>query len=461
MSASSGENRGQWASKLGFIMAAAGCAVGLGNIWRFPYLTGQNGGAAFVLVYIACAVLVAVPMLITEIAFGRLTGKNPVGAVQKMSNNKIWIGLVGVLPLIVTFVVLSYYSTIAGWTVGYIFTSLFNIKTSFGEFIANPAIVIPLGGFVILATTLIVLGGVSGGIEKATKILMPMLFVLLIVVIFRSVTLPGAGKGIEYYLIPDFSKINGHVVLAALTQAFFSLGVGWGMMITYGSYLPKTQNIVTSSLWVGAMDTSVALLAGFMVFPAVFAFNQSPAEGPTLVFNVLANIFPQMPLGNIAGAFFFLLLFFAAITSTISMLEAPAAYFMDQKKWSRKKAAWIVAGAAFVFGIPSALSTGAVESLSTWQVNFLGVMKTGFMDVFDYTFGSLLMMLVVLATCVFTGWFMNINSLVEEIEQGFPEFKSGSILGIAPYKIWIFAVKFVCPIIIGIVILNMFGVFGS
>lgn len=461
MSASSGENRGQWASKLGFIMAAAGCAVGLGNIWRFPYLTGQNGGAAFVLVYIACAVLVAVPMLITEIAFGRLTGKNPVGAVQKMSNNKIWVGLVGVLPLIVTFVVLSYYSTIAGWTVGYIFTSLFNIKTTFGEFIANPAIVIPLGAFVILATTLIVLGGVSGGIEKATKILMPMLFVLLIVVIIRSVTLPGAGKGIEYYLIPDFSKINSHVVLAALTQAFFSLGVGWGMMITYGSYLPKTQNIVTSSLWVGVMDTSVALLAGFMVFPAVFAFNQSPAEGPTLVFNVLANIFPQMPLGNIAGAFFFLLLFFAAITSTISMLEAPAAYFMDQKKWSRKKAAWFVAAAAFLFGIPSALSTGAVESLSTWQVNFLGVMKTGFMDVFDYTFGSLFMMLVVLSTCIFTGWFMNINSLVEEIEHGFPEFKSGSIFGVAPYKIWIFAVKFVCPIIIGIVILNMFGVFGS
>ncbi len=267
MSASLGENRGQWASKFGFIMAAAGSAVGLGNIWRFPYLTGQNGGAAFVLVYIACAVLVAVPMLINEIALGRLTGKNPVGAVQKLSNNKLWVALVGVLPLIVTFVVLSYYSTIAGWTVGYIFTSLFNIKTTFGEFISNPTIVIPLGGFVILATAFIVLGGVSGGIEKATKVLMPMLFVLLIVVIIRSVTLPGAGKGIEYYLIPDFSKINGHVVLAALTQAFFSLGVGWGMMITYGSYLPKTQNIVTSSLWVGVMDTSVALLAGFMVFP--------------------------------------------------------------------------------------------------------------------------------------------------------------------------------------------------
>jgi len=456
--------REQWGSKFGFVMAAAGSAVGLGNIWRFPYLTGENGGAAFVLVYIVCVVLVAMPMLINEIALGRLTGKNPVGAMQKLAGkgglSKMWIALVGILPLIVTFVVLSYYSTIAGWTVGYIFTSLFSIKTSFSEFIANPNYVIPLGAFVILVTASIVLGGVAGGIEKATKILMPMLFVLLIVVIFRSVTLPGASKGLEYYLIPNFSKINARVVLAALSQAFFSLGVGWGMMITYGSYLPKNQNIVSSSLWVGSMDTSIALLAGFMVFPAVFSFNQKPDEGVTLIFTVLANIFQQMPLGNIAGALFFLLLFFAAITSTISMLEAPSAYFMDQKKWSRKKAAWTVAIAAFLLGIPSALSTGAVEGLSVVQVNFLGVIKTGVMDIFDYGFGSLMMMLVVLSTCIFTGWFMNTNDLVAEIEQGLPSFKTGSILGIAPYKIWLVMIRFICPIIIGVVILNMFGVFG-
>ncbi len=453
-------NRGQWGSKFGFIMAAAGSAVGLGNIWRFPYLTGENGGAAFVLVYVLCVVLVAAPMLINEIAIGRLTGKNPVGAVQTLGGNKFWIALVGVLPLIVTFVVLSYYSTIAGWTVGYIFTSLFSIKTSFTEFIANPYYVIPLGAAVILMTAYIVLAGVAGGIEKVTKVLMPMLFVLLIIVIFRSITLPGSGKGVEYYLVPDFSKITGKVILAALTQAFFSLGVGWGMMITYGSYLNKGQNIVTSSLWVGAMDTSVALLAGFMVFPAVFAFNQSPAEGPTLVFNVLANIFQQMPLGNIAGALFFLLLFFAAITSTISMLEAPSAYFMDQKRWNRKRAAWTVAIAAFLLGIPSALSTGAVEGLSVMQVDFLGVVKTGVMDIFDYLFGSLFMMLVVLSTCLFTGWFMKTELLVDEIALGMPSFKTGRILGIAPYKIWLFMIRFVCPIIIGIVILNMSGVFG-
>lgn len=442
-------------------MAAAGSAVGLGNIWRFPYLTGENGGAAFVLVYLFCVVLVSVPMLMNEIAIGRLTAKNPVGAVQALGGNKVWVFLVGVLPLIVTFIVLSYYSVIAGWTVGYIFTSLFNIQMPFSKFIANPTYVVPLGAFVILATAWIVLGGVSGGIEKATKILMPLLFVLLILVIIRSVTLPGAEKGIEYYLVPDFSKINGRVILAALTQSFFSLGVGWGMMITYGSYLPKSQNIVSSSLWVGAMDTSVALLAGFMVFPAVFAFGQSPTEGPTLVFTVLANIFPQMPMGNIAGAFFFLLLFFAAITSTISMLEAPSAYLMDQKKWPRKKAAWTVAIVAFLVGIPSALSTGAVGFLSEAQLNFFGAIKTSVMDILDYAFGSLMMMLVVLSTCVYTGWFMNTELIADEIEKGMPTFKSGSILGIAPYKIWMFMVRFVCPLIIGLVILNMLGVLNK
>ncbi|MBL7870566.1 MAG: sodium-dependent transporter [Cyclobacteriaceae bacterium] len=451
-------SRAQFGSKFGFIMAAAGSAVGLGNVWRFPYLTGENGGAAFVIVYIFCVVLVGAPMLINEIALGRLTGKNPVGAFTGLGANKFWVLITGVLPLLVTFVVLSYYSIIAGWTVGYIFTSLLSIKLSFTEFIATPAYVIPLGAFVILVTTVIVLGGVAGGIEKATKIMMPMLFVLLTLVIFRSVTLPGASKGIAYYLIPDFSKITGQVILKALTQAFFSLGVGWGMMITYGSYLPKSQNIVTSSLWVAAMDTSVALLAGLMVFPAVFSFNMSPSEGPTLVFSVLANIFQEMPLGNIAGALFFLLLFLAAITSTISMLEAPTAYFMDTKKWSRKKSAWLVAGLAFLFGLPSALSNGGLDLFSNLEMNFLGTEKTGFMDIMDFLFGTLFMLFVVLATCLYTGWFMKIGKLAEEIEIGSPGFKSGKIVGIAPYQIWVYTIRFVCPIIIALVVLSVLGI---
>ena len=455
------DSRGQWGSKFGFIMAATGSAVGLGNIWRFPYLTGENGGAAFVFVYVICVVFVGAPMLINEITIGRLTGKNPVGALRSMGANTIWTSLVGVLPLIVTFVVLSYYSVIAGWTVGYIYNSLFYVQITFAEFIATPEYVISLGAFVILATAWIVLGGVSGGIEKATKILMPALFVILVIVIIRSVTLPGAEKGIEYYLVPDFSKINGKVILDALTQVFFSLGIGWGMMITYGSYLPKNQNIISASLWVGAMDTSVALLAGLMVFPAVFAFNGSVSQGPTLVFTVLADIFKVMPLGNIAGAMFFLLLFFAAITSTISMLEAPSAYFIDNKKWNRKRAAWTVAIAAFIFGIPSALSTGSSEFFSGMTVNILGTQLTGFMDILDHLFGKLFMMLVVLSTCLYTGWIINTKVLVDEITLGAPGFMTSRILGFSPAQIWVFAIKFVCPVIIGLVVLNVLGVFGG
>ncbi|MCU0419621.1 MAG: sodium-dependent transporter [Cyclobacteriaceae bacterium] len=452
--------RGQWASKFGFIMAAAGSAVGLGNIWRFPYLTGENGGAAFVLVYVGCVILIGAPMLINEIALGRLTGKNPVGAFQHTGANRWWTFLGGVLPLVVTFVVLSYYSIIAGWTVGYIITSLFSIETSFTAFIANPTYVVPLGVFVMLVTVLIVLGGVSGGIEKATKIMMPLLFVLLLIVIGRSLTLPGAEKGVAYYLIPDFSKINGMVVLKALTQAFFSLGIGWGMMITYGSYLPKNQNIVSSSLWVGLMDTSVALLAGLMVFPAVFAFNMSPSQGPTLVFSVLANIFQEMPLGNLAGALFFLLLFLAAITSTISMLEAPAAYFMDTRKWSRKKAAWVVATAAFLVGIPAALSNGSSDFFTSLSLTVFGETKKGFMDIMDYVFGTLFMMVVVLATCIYSGWLIKTSQLVDEIAQGSPRFTQPIIGGLTRARLWTFTLRFVCPVVIGLIILNLFGAFG-
>lgn len=452
--------RGQWASRFGFIMAAAGSAVGLGNIWRFPYLAGENGGAAFVLVYICCVVLVGAPMLINEIAIGRLTGKNPVGAFQSLQANPFWKLVAGLLPLVVTFVVLSYYSVIAGWTVGYIFISISTLPLSFSAFIVNPAIVLPLGLVVMVVTALIVLGGVAGGIEKATKIMMPTLLVLLAVVIVRSLTLPGAGAGVAYYLVPDFSKIDGTVVLKALTQAFFSLGVGWGMMITYGSYLPKNQNIVTSSLWVGLMDTSIALLAGLMVFPAVFAFGMSPDEGPTLVFSVLAGIFQKMPLGHVAGALFFLLLFLAAITSTISMLEAPAAYFMDNKGWSRRRAAWTVAGCAFLFSIPSGLSNGSSPLLSNLQVSILGINKTGFMNIMDYVFGTLLMMVVVLATCLYAGWFMKTDRLVQEIELGAAGFQRPRWLGLSAADVWKFALRFLCPFIILLIVLNLFGVFG-
>lgn len=329
-------DRGQFGSKFGFIMAAAGSAVGLGNIWRFPYLTGENGGGAFVFVYLCCVLAIGIPLLFNEIALGRLTGKNPIGAFKDTGSNNFWI-IGAILSLCVSFFVTSYYGVIAGWTIGYIYTSLIGVELSFAEFTANPLIVIPLFIAFIGLNLLIVTKDIAKGIEKASKILMPILFVLVFVVIIRSVTLDGAMAGIEYYLIPDFSKINGATFLKALSQCFFSMSIGWGIMITYGSYLSKNESIVKSALWIGLLDTGVALMGGLMIFPAVFAFGMEPNQGPTLVFQILPHIFSEMPGGNIVGAFFFLLLCIAALTSTISMIEVPGSWLIDEKKWSRKK----------------------------------------------------------------------------------------------------------------------------
>ena len=277
------ENRGEWGSKFGFIMAAAGSAVGLGNIWRFPYITGQNGGGAFVIVYLACVVLIGVPLLFTEMGFGRFTKKSTIGAFKDTGANPFFMSIGAVLAVLVSFFVLSYYGVIAGWTIGYIGKSFTGYAGTFEEFSSNPMYTIPLMAIFTLITIVIVTKGVAGGIEKAAKVLMPALFILIFVVAIRSLTLDGAMAGVDFYLNPDFSKINADSVLAALGQAFFSMSIGWGIMVTYGSYLPKDSNLVSSGVWVGLMDAGVALLAGFMIFPAVFAFGKSPEAGPTLI----------------------------------------------------------------------------------------------------------------------------------------------------------------------------------
>jgi neurotransmitter:Na+ symporter, NSS family len=373
MSTPSAENRGQWGSRFGFIMSAAGSAIGLGNIWRFPYLAGEHGGGAFVFVYLGIVLLIGVPLLFTEIGLGRLTRKSTIGAFRDTGAGPVWLGLGAILALLVSFFVLSYYSVIAGWTIGYVFKSLTGSTTSFASFAANPLYSVPLLGVVIIITISIVLGGISGGIEKATKVLMPALLVLILVVALRSVTLDGAWQGVVFYLTPDFTKITANTILAALGQAFFSLSIGWGIMVTYGSYLSKQTNIVSSAVWVGLMDTTVALLAGLMIFPAVFAFGKSPEAGPTLVFQVLPEVFNAIPGGAIVGAVFFLILMVAAITSTISMLEVPASYFIDEKKWTRKKAAVLIGILAFIVGVPAALSSGGSTYFSNMTLRGLDV----------------------------------------------------------------------------------------
>lgn len=452
--------RGQWGSRLGFIMAAAGSAVGLGNIWRFPYVTGQNGGGAFLFVYILCVLLIGLPLIYNEIALGRLTGKNTVGAFRDSGGNRFWVFTGAVLALSVSFFVLSYYSVIAGWTIGYIISEFTDFIKDFETFRSNALYVIPLFALFMLVTIYIVLGGIAGGIERASKILMPLLFVLLFAVMLRSLTLPGAMEGVKYYLTPDFSKINSKVVLSALGQAFFSLSVGWGILITYGSYLPKNENIVTSGLWVGIMDTMVALLAGFMIFPAVFAFGKDPAQGTALVFQVLPDVFNSIPSGgNIVGALFFLLLCIAALTSSISMIEVPASYLIDEKKWRRKYAAWTIGILAFIIGIPSALSGGASEWLTHIQIPFFGgTVKTGFLDIMDAIFGELLIVIVAFMTSLYTGWAMDTRKLADEIGQSAPVFNKVLVANLTPAKLWIFFIRFVCPVVIGLVLLSTIGV---
>lgn len=451
-------NRGQFGSKFGFIMAAAGSAVGLGNIWRFPYLTGENGGGAFVFVYLCCVLAIGIPLLFNEIALGRLTGKNPIGAFKDTGGNKFW-QLGGVLSLCVSFFVTSYYAVIAGWTVGYIYTSFTGTQLSFAEFQANPMVVIPLFiGFIGL-NLLIVTKDIAKGIEKASKILMPVLFVLIFVVIIRSLTLKGAMAGLEYFLVPDFSKINAATFLKALSQCFFSMSIGWGIMITYGSYLSKNESIIKSAIWIGVLDTTVALMGGLMIFPAVFAFGMEPNQGPTLVFQILPQIFNEMPGGNIVGAFFFLMLCIAALTSTISMIEVPGSWLIDEKKWSRKKAAWAVAIAAIVIGIPSALSKGANDTLSDMSIQFSGLTITSFMDIMDFIWGSFFIVIVSLFVCVYVGWIMGPSRIIAELSEGTPSFATAKFAGVTAAHVWTFFIKYICPIVIIIVILNQFNLF--
>jgi NSS family neurotransmitter:Na+ symporter len=292
---------------------------------------------------------------------------------------------------------------------------------------------------------------------------MPLLFALIFVVIFRSITLEGAAAGVDYYLNPDFSKINGKVILAALGQAFFSMSIGWGIMITYGSYLSKDADIVNSGLWVGFLDAGVALLGGLMVFPAVFAFGKDPAAGPSLVFSVLPDVFTQMPGGNIFGAAFFLLLAVAALTSSISMLEVPASYFIDDRKWSRKKAAITVAILLFIVGVPSALSYGGNSFFTEMSVPKIDGSMTsdGWFGMLDYYFGTLFITVVALVTSIYVGWGMDTKLIRDEIGDASSIFTRKVFRNISFASLWVFFIKYVCPIVIALVFLDMIGIFGT
>lgn len=364
-------DRGSFSGRVGFILAAAGSAVGLGNIWRFPYLAGQNGGAIFLLIYLICVFLLCYPIMVGEIAIGRNTQSDAYGSYKKLGGTG-W-GFLGIFGIFAGIFILSFYNVVAGWAFGYFLEISFGDLLSagdFGAFFGNYINDISDNFWFSLAfmvlTALIVSQGIQKGIEAANKIMMPLLYIILIGLIIYSLTLPNAMQGVIFYLVPDFSELKAQTVFDGLRQAFFSLSLGMGALITYGSYLDKKQNIVSSAAIISLADTSVAFLAGLMVFPMVAALNAYDVSGPSLIFVVLAKVFSNMdPLvGRFVGGSFFLLICFAALTSTISLLEVPAAYFVDQKKWSRKVVVWGMALLIFILGIPSMVSQGMVPALN-------------------------------------------------------------------------------------------------
>ncbi len=449
--------RGQWASKAGFVLSTAGSAVGLANVWAFPYRTGQNGGAAFVVIYLLCIFLICYPFMLAEINLGRFSQKNAVGAIRMVRPRGLWLGLGG-LCILAGFFILSFYSVVAGWSLGYIFKMLLGDRTPFPEFAATPEAAAPLLLLFLVLTVLVVYRGVQRGIERWAKLLMPTLLLLMLVLIVHGITLPGAKAGLAFFLMPDFSQITAETVMTAMGQAFFSLSLGIGGILTYGSYLSKQENIITCGTQIVLLDTFIALLAGLMIFPALFSFGQQPTEGPALVFIVLPAIFEQMPAGHFIGPLFFVMLTIAGLTSTIALMELLTAYFVDELGWKRKRIVWLIGLTAFVMGVPSALSQGAVPGLSKlafWSDrSFLEFMIFLWFDVFP-PLGGLLF-------SIFIGWVWGIENAARELAQGSPGFRRALWgLPITGATLWSFCIRYVCPLaILAIWITHLLEVLG-
>ncbi|MGL4403229.1 MAG: sodium-dependent transporter [Fusobacteriaceae bacterium] len=440
------ESRGKWGSSLGFILASAGSAVGLGNLWKFPYLAGKNGGGAFVVVYLSLVIILGFTLMLGEMALGRRGKSDPYGSYNNIK--KGW-GFVGILGILTCFIILSYYSVIGGWVIKYIVDFMSGgvegeAGAYFGGFISGISSPIIYAGIFLILTALIVVKGISGGIEKASKFMMPALFLFLIIIVVRSVTLPGAMVGIEFLIKPDFSKITGGVILAALGQVFFSLSLGMGAMITYGSYLPPDSKLVRSALIVPGLDTLVALLAGLAVMPAVFSFGLEPSAGPGLLFVTLPKIFEAMAFGSFFGVIFFVLVFFAAITSSISMLEVIVAFVVDQMKFDRKITTWALTFILFLVAIPNSLSFGIMEKSKI----FFGM---NFFDFLSYLSDNLFLPIGGLLLCIFIGYIWGEENVLHEITN---EGKLNFSLG----KLWIFVIKYIGPVVIGIILLQALGI---
>ena len=430
--------------RFGTLVAMAGSAVGLGNLWRFPYLVGENGGAAFIIIYIVFVFLLCLPIFISEFVVGRRSQENAYAAFRDLSGGSPW-RWVGLFTIIVPLIVLSYYSVIGGWSVDYLLKSLTlsftgnasqsTIHTMFIDFVSSTWAPLATHTVFLAVTTLIVVVGIKGGIEKFSKIMMPILFFMVLAIAIYSLTLPGASAGLDYLFNPDFSKITGKACAAALGQAFFSLSLGFGTIMTYASYVDKKENILLQSSATAMSDLMFALIAGVAIMPAVFAFGLNPQSGPGLVFETLPYVFGQMPAGGIVAILFFLALLVAALTSSISMLEVAVAYLVEEKKFSRVGACVLLFVICWVVGALCSLSFGPLSHIQIDGGNLF--------DFFDNLSSNILMTLGSLLTVLFVGWRMKKTDVYDEFTNGGTLSANAKVFGV----LW-FLIRYICPLTI-------------
>lgn len=447
--------RANFGSKLGVILATAGSAVGLGNVWRFPYMTGQNGGAAFILIYVGCVLLLGIPCMVSEFIVGRRGAANTARAYSNLANGKAW-KYIGYMSVCTGFLITSYYAVVSGWCLQYIFASITGqlqgnpqyLTNYFSDFETSPLRPLFWLVVIVLITHMVIIHGVRNGIERISKMLMPALFVLLLIIVVCSCLLPGAGKGIAFLFHPDFGKVDSNVFLSALGQSFYSLSIGMGCVCTYASYFSRQTNLTKSAIQISVLDTLVAILAGLAIFPAAFSVGVNPDSGPSLVFITLPNVFQQafgtMPVvGYVVALVFYALLSLAALTSLISLHEVSTAFLCEEMKTSRKRAATIISVAVCVIGALCSMSLG------DWK--FLSVGGKTLFDVFDFMTGQIFLPIVGFFTCLFVGWYLPKKLLHEEFSNW------GTLKG-SLFGVWLFCVRFVCPLCIVAVFLHQLGI---
>ena len=437
---------GTWSSRWTFILAATGSAVGLGNIWKFPYMAGDNGGGAFVLIYLACIFVIGIPIMLGEIMIGRRGRSSPANTMKYLAKeagtSKAWT-LLGATGALAGLLILSFYSVAAGWTMAYIFggfqeTSAQAVSLEFDTFLANPAALLFWHSLFIVITVIIVARGILKGLEAWINTLMPMLFVIIILLCIYAMQTGAFIEGLTYLFKPDFSKINSDVLLAALGQAFFTLSLGMGAIMAYGAYMPADQNIGRTALTVAALDTGVALLAGIAIFPIVFANGLEPSAGAGLVFVTLPIAFANMPLGVLFGTLFFILLSIAALSSSISLIEPGVAWLVESLKTKRSYAAMALGAFAWTLGIFSALSFNLMSEFKIFGMNFF--------DFTDFLTNQLMLPLGGIFIAIFVGWVMKKQDVLNELQ-----IEDGII-----FKSWYFIIRFIAPVMVGAVLIYFF-----